>query len=128
VHSLTNTTFTTANIHIRRAVWLSVLCFFTLTVSCKKDKFKDNNVGKGLLSEEDLLGLSLIDTVSITSKTILADSLRTDEVSENMLLGSYVDPVFGKTQAEIYTQVRISGSVNFTPVSTNFADIVVESF
>ena len=128
VHSLTSTTFATANIHIRRAFWLSVLCFFTLTTSCKKDKFKENNVGKGLLSENDLLGLSLIDTVSITSKTILADSLRTDEVSENMLLGSYVDPIFGKTQAEIYTQVRISGAVNFTPISTNFTDIIVDSF
>jgi hypothetical protein len=107
---------------------LSVLCFVVLFSSCKKERFNNNNTGKELLSEEDLLNLSLIDSSTINTKSILSDSLRTDEVSTTVLLGSYVDPVFGKTSAEIFTQVRLSGPVNFTPKSGNLGDIQIDSF
>ena len=75
---------------------LIVLTLFLGIFSCKKEKFTPNSIGKEVLSEDDLLNLNTIDTViTIYSYPVLADSVKTDEVSSEMLLGSYVDPVFG---------------------------------
>lgn len=64
--------------------------------------------------EPDLLGLSDLennnliayfsDTATINAITLLNDSARTDESNFNMV-GRYVDPFFGSTQASFYTQL-----------------------
>ncbi|MFP5471827.1 MAG: DUF4270 domain-containing protein [Bacteroidia bacterium] len=90
-----------------------MLCFVAFATSCKKERFNNNNTGKELLDDE-LLGLSLIDTSTLAIKIVKSDSLRTDEVSSTVLLGSYVDPVFGKSNAELFTQIKTGGKVDFT--------------
>lgn len=103
----------------RRAVLLSVLCFIAIVLSssCKKERFEDNNTGKSLLSEQDLLNLSVYEFNDVTLSTIKAEPLKTNNLSSTVLLGSYVDPVFGKSSAEIYTQLRLDGPVDFGDVS-----------
>ena len=99
--------------------------------SCKKERFNPNNTGKDVLPNEDILGLNTIDTtITIFTKPVWADSIRTDEVSTTALLGSYVDPVFGKTEAAIYAQLRISVPVDFTSIDgaeVNINDVQVDS-
>lgn len=84
------------------AIFLSVQV--GLLQSCKKE---DSDVGLGLQPEDDLLNATLVDSFTIQTFTELEDSSRTDELS-NCLLGSYVDPVFGKTTSTIYTQLGLA--------------------
>ena len=98
--------------------------------SCKKDKFEKNSTGKTVLSETDLLNLNTIDTtITLVSYPVLSDSVRTDEVSVSALLGSYVDPVFGKTEASIFTQFRFVEAQDFSSVAKDkiVANLVVDS-
>ncbi len=68
--------------------------------------------------ENDLIGLNIqppgeelmvfvSDTFSVTAYSVREDSLRTDEMATS-ILGSFFDPVFGKTTASIYTELRLS--------------------
>lgn len=85
---------------------------FILLVSCKKT---DSDVGKDILPEEDILGATYCDTASITAYSILDDSIRTDESyvgSVANLIGSIVDPVFGRTDASVF--VNLSNPNNTT--------------
>lgn len=105
---------------------LSILFGFT---SCKKDKFETNSTGKSVLSEADLLNLNTIDTtITLNSYPVLADSVKTDEIAETALLGSYVDPVFGKTSTSIYTQFRFLEAHDFSSVATDgdIANLVID--
>ncbi len=81
------------------------LLFFSVFVfSCKKDK---SDAGIGMQPTTDLLNASIIDTFSVQTYSKTVDSLKTDELSFG-LLGSYVDPVFGKVTSGIYTQLGLS--------------------
>ncbi len=72
--------------------------------SCKEEA---DEVGIGLRPDEDVVNVLYYDTTSIQAYSILEDSIKTDETQIN-LLGSYYDPVFGKTAATMYTHVRLS--------------------
>lgn len=126
MRSLNYTHFSFVAYKARRAVLLSVLCFIAIAnTSCKKERFNDNNTGKELFTEQELLGLSFIDTTTLSIKTVKSDSLKTDEVSSTILLGSYVDPVFGKSSAEIFTQVSLGGSSSVS--FPNMSNVVIDS-
>lgn len=75
-------------------------------VSCEKDLKK---IGVDIQPPEDKLPVHHTDTSSLISYSVREDSVRTDELSIN-LLGSNFDPVFGKTIASFATQVRMSKS------------------
>ena len=79
---------------------LPVLALVALVLSfssCKKEKFNPNSTGKGILSDDDLLGLNTIDTtITIYSYPVLAD------------------PVFGLAEASIYSQFVFSNAKDFT--------------
>lgn len=93
--------------HTGRPVFGSALFFVAILFifnSCTKEK---TDIGLGIQPEEDLLNATLVDSFQLETYTELEDSVRTDELS-NCLLGSYVDPVFGKTTATIYTQLGLS--------------------
>ncbi|MCB9195774.1 MAG: DUF4270 family protein [Flavobacteriales bacterium] len=110
----------------RIAVMLSASFFITgiLLSSCTK---KDNELGLGLHPDEDLVGLSYIDTFSLITYSVVSDSIVTDELSSGNLLGSYVDPQLGKAEASIYTHIRLEGAVDFTPDGGTLSDIVLDS-
>jgi len=73
-----------------------------------------NVVGVDVLPNQSGLNTTFTDTVTIISNTVKEDSLRTDTLFSKHLLGNYNDPVFGKSQASIYTQVLLpTNNVNF---------------
>lgn len=71
--------------------------------SCQKEP---DLIGLGLVPGNDLMEHEYIDTTTVIAYTVREDSIRTDELSAN-LLGSVADPVFGTTTASIYTQFRL---------------------
>lgn len=78
--------------------------------SCKKEA---EFLGLDLIPEGDLLNHELIDTLTISAYTVKDMEINTDELSTH-LLGIVNDPVFGKTSASLYTQLRMpSTSLNF---------------
>jgi hypothetical protein len=110
----------------RKVAQLSAVFFILLLAiaSCKK---KENSLGSSIQPEGDVLLANQLDSLSIRTYTVLGDSIRTDELAGNSLLGSYNDPFFGKTKANLYTHIRLQSAINFTPKSGDFNDLVIDS-
>lgn len=96
-----------------------LLSVFIIT-SCKK---QENSLGLNSLSQSELLSSGGVDTFTLYTSSIFEDTVITDNPNLSVL-GSYNDPVFGKTNSEIYTQFRLSA------LNPNFGTdpIVVDSF
>lgn len=91
--------------------FLKRICLFIFLIagflSCKKEYS-----AIGLDMEGEMLGTDR-DTTTIKAYSVLVDSLYTTNLT-NQLLGYMSDPIFGKTQATIYSQFVLSGaSFNF---------------
>jgi hypothetical protein len=85
----------------------------TLAFSCKKQD--DNSVlGLDVQPENDLVGVTISDTSSVFMYTQKVDSVRSYN-DQYKYLGSSQDPIFGRTDASIYTNFSISN--NLTNVS-----------
>ena len=70
-------------------------------------------IGLDVQPQSDRINVTFSDTTSVIAYTVREDSLRTDETTYQ-LLGSYVDSVFGRSDAGIYAQVSpYSSSVDF---------------
>ncbi len=76
----------------------------------------ENELGLEILPPGDALSSVFSDTLTIHTRTLLEDSLRTDELSAQ-LLGSEKDPVFGLSTASVYTQVNLAGTPSFGSTS-----------
>jgi hypothetical protein len=100
------------------AAFVAVLVF----ASCNKEP---NLIGLDLLPEGDRLNMSFIDTSTIIAYTVKEDSLRTDELSTN-LIGYIDDPVFGKTLGSVYTHFNLP-TLNFSFGTNPVADSVILS-
>lgn len=107
-----------------KALALTTLFAFFLTSSCKK---KESDLGIAIQPQGDELAIGESDTTKLYTYVERGDSIATDELSGDNLLGSYIDPYFGKVKSSIYTQLRISSAVDFTPISGNMNDLVVDS-
>ncbi len=90
-----------------------LLLSLTFIFSCKQ---KDNlsTLGLDVQPENDLLGITINDTASVFMHTQKVDSIRTYN-DGTKYLGSVQDPIFGRTDASIYTNFSISN--NLTNVS-----------
>lgn len=87
------------------ALWI-VAAVFT---SCKEDE----QLGIETQPPEDKLNVGFTDTTTVSAYTVWDRSVRTDEAIYNMI-GSYNDPLFGRTTATAYTQFHITDvDVNF---------------
>ena len=78
-------------------------------------------VGLDVQPSNDLLNVGFEDTTSINTRTVKGDSLITDETlisSGNVLIGKYIDPVFGTSIASIYTQLRLPTNIVATSFGT----------
>jgi hypothetical protein len=95
-----------------RRVGLIFLCV-SILFSCKK-KDDDSVLGLDVQPTNDLLGVTISDSASIFMHTQKVDSVRTYN-DQYKYLGSTIDPVFGRTDASIYTNYSISN--NLTNVS-----------
>jgi hypothetical protein len=93
--------------------WAKAACLFPVLfflTGCEEDLTK-----LGFKSGQNLFKVYYAE-IPIESSVLLMDSLRTTNLSgetSRVLAGSYVDPVFGPTQAQALTQFR-----PFSPVST----------
>ena len=72
--------------------------------SCKKDAYE---IGFDLLPPSDTLHVQTTDTCTVYAFSMIQDSVRTSEPS-TLVLGSILDPVFGKTTCSFYSQVQLS--------------------
>lgn len=84
-----------------------------LLLSCKK-KDVDSVLGLDVQPENDLVGITITDTASLFLHTQKVDSTRTYN-DQYKYLGSTQDPIFGRTDASIYTNFSITN--NLTNVS-----------
>ena len=74
--------------------------------SCKKQD--DNSIlGLDVQPENDLVGLTISDTASVFMYTQRVDSVKSYN-DQYKYLGSNQDPIFGRTDASIYTNYSIS--------------------
>lgn len=107
----------------KRFSWLTaglILIFAILFSTCKR---KDNDLGLNIQPPGDKLNVKSSDTTSVIAYSQIADSVKTDETSVS-LLGSILDPVFGKSTASFYTQFRLSKSA-YDFGTTPFADSLI---
>ena len=76
--------------------------------SCKNE---NSVIGYDLL--DNTVGTDFTDTISLQAWSVLEDTINTTK-SSAQILGHLADPVFGNSDAGIYTELAISGSaVNF---------------
>ena len=83
---------------------LLILSLAVILFSCKDE---DNELGLNIQPPGDKLNVVYSDTSTIIAYSQLVDSVRTDETSLS-LLGSLLDPVFGKVTTGFYTQFKLS--------------------
>src|ERR1035437_5942143 len=84
-----------------------VILFTTLAFfSCKKN---DSPVGVNILPGSDVLGAAYAEISATRSYSMFDDSVYTKNISNGNLLGSMNDPVFGRTDASIYSNFEIQG-------------------
>lgn len=100
---------------------LFVLSALIILGACKKKDFLN---GKDAIDQNEILNGVTTDTFDIITYTVAEDSTITSN-PPNVLLGSYVDPKFGKVDASFYTQFRI-GTIN--PDFGDIDSIRVDSF
>jgi hypothetical protein len=97
-----------------RKLYISLFILnFILLLSCKK-KDVDSVLGLDVQPENDLVGVTVSDTASIFMYTQKVDSTRTYN-DQYKYLGCTHDPIFGITEASIYTNFSITN--NLTNVS-----------
>ena len=70
-------------------------------------------IGLDVIPSDDQILVQFDTSTSLSARTILKDSIRSDEDNLSTsksysLLGSYIDPVFGKSKADFITQIRLS--------------------
>jgi hypothetical protein len=85
--------------------FFSIAAIFIAAFTACEEEHTD--LGKNLLPSGDLVEVKdLVEKNSIFSYTYREDSLRTDEGTNN-LLGTFDDPVFGRTSADFASQFRL---------------------
>ncbi len=99
--------------------WLAVVAF----VAGGCNKFGD--LGIKIIPTTDDVGAVLVDTLTLISHTVPADSVLTSSTINN-LCGTLYDPVFGETYAAFYTEFQLpTSNVDFGSPDTLFIDSVV---
>ena len=81
------------------------LLSITVIISSCTDKAKI--IGNELDNSSDVFEIGLTDTITIEAYSVLADTMRTDELSIN-LIGSINDPIFGELTSSVATQLITS--------------------
>lgn len=87
-----------------------LLLFVSTLVACNSEQ---NDLGLGVLPEEDLINVRNISVSDkISSYTFSESNIVSNKASTN-LLGSFNDPVFGKTTAHFASQFRLTAFPDF---------------
>ncbi len=88
---------------MNKNVFFLFILFSFLFLTCKEE---DTIVGADLQPDSEKYQLQFTDTISIKAYSTI-DSIISNQMSLN-LLGFVSDPIFGKSQANIYSQFRLS--------------------
>lgn len=102
--------------YINRINFLFLISVLSVMMSCTDG---DNIIGKDILPTGDEVLLDYSENFAIESYTLSIDSMISDEGAYSSarpynLLGSYNDPVFGRSNAAFMTEARLSkNQVNF---------------
>jgi hypothetical protein len=95
-------------------LFISLSLLVVLLSSCEKDI---GTLGMGIMPSEDILEVRL-DSLSNFNFSYFRDNtndtIRTTQY--NLLLGSYIDPIFGKVRSEIYAPIYFNNPVIDTAV------------
>lgn len=94
--------------HIYRySFYCFVASLFLISYSCKKDK---DILGANVQDETDVLNAQYSDTATIWAHTIYGDSTASfnDAIK---FIGSNQDPVFGRTDASLYTKFNLPNNI-----------------
>ncbi len=86
-----------------QATLLTGLLLLLALFACKKDPYE---IGIDLLPASDTLNVRSTDTCTVEAFSMLQDSMRTDK-STSLIMGSMIDPVFGKITSSFYSQLRL---------------------
>ena len=105
---------------LHKTLIISVLV--VLCVSCSKTT---ESIGNGLLSENDHIGTSYVDTLQLNCHSERIDSLYTKGLT-TVLLGSMMDPVMGLTNANLFTQLHISSTSHYFGDSPIIDSVVLQ--
>ena len=92
---------------LHKTLIISVLVI--LYTACSKTT---ESIGNGLLSENDYIGAYYIDTLQIHCHSECIDSLFSKGLT-TVLLGSMMDPVMGRTDANLFTQLHVSSTNHY---------------
>ncbi|OFY17835.1 MAG: hypothetical protein A2W98_06510 [Bacteroidetes bacterium GWF2_33_38] len=85
---------------------LALFAFFVFTIfSCNKE----DEIGLDLIPQKEMLNLEFCDTLLLKSYTVYNDTFSTKNKTLS-LVGSYHDPIFGKTAAGFLTEFRLSST------------------
>jgi len=95
----------------RRGPYALLLALGLLAASCTKET---GNIGVGLPTADANTGAYLIDTLTVRSSTVLRDSIITSK-ADNLLVGSYTDPLLGKLTAASYFRVSLGNGFRPEP-------------
>ncbi|RYM35768.1 DUF4270 family protein [Brumimicrobium glaciale] len=106
-----------------RKVAVLFAAFFCLSIVMSSCKKKRNPVGSSALSSETLMNSSSVDTFQLKTYTVEEDSIYSMDPSFN-LIGSYVDEIYGRVEANFYTQLTLSG---FSPDFGNLSEVAIDS-
>ena len=83
---------------------------------------KSSPIGLDVQPANDLLNVGFDDTTKLITKTVRETHLRTDQGLNTTgfgLIGKYIDPVFGETEASLYTQLRQPTGIVYNSFGTN---------
>lgn len=89
---------------------LLIILMVASLFSCTKDVSK---IGVDVVGENSL-EVTYMDTVTLKIHSKLVDSLRSDELSSNVI-GAIKDPIFGTTNASVYSQFVITHEYDESP-------------
>jgi hypothetical protein len=87
-----------------RGILALIILSAVFLFSCNKEP---DLIGLNLLPEGDRLGANFMDTTTIVAYSVYEDSVLTSGMTYGVI-GSIYDPVFGKTTASLYTQIRMT--------------------
>lgn len=109
---------------IRAVIGFAAVGITVILAACNKY----DDTGSNVLPNTDNVNLIYTDSTTITAITVKEDSLRTIgftgfPVSSNSI-GSYTDPVFGRTDASVYAQMNLS-KFNFSYGATATPDSLI---
>ena len=94
---------------MRRIIFLFTISISVLIFSCETK----TDIGYDILPDDDILDLNVIDSTSIEVYTLLMDSIATDNVN-TLLLGEYIDPIFGYTKTSFVCQYGLAEYPEYT--------------